>query len=64
MEFDDGGPGKGCIATSACDTNIKNNEKKVKIARGHRHRKKIYRVDFFAKAFSSGLTNYVIRHNS
>jgi hypothetical protein len=33
-------------------------------ARGHRHRKKVYRVDFFVKAISSGLTNYIIRHNS
>ena len=33
-------------------------------ARGHQHQKNIYGVDFFAKAFSSGLTNYVIRHNS
>ena len=33
-------------------------------ARGHRHRKKVYGVDFFAKSFSGGLTNYVIRHNS
>jgi hypothetical protein len=29
-----------------------------------RHWKKIYRVDFFAKSISDGLTNYVIRHNS
>ena len=28
------------------------------------NRKKIYRVDFFGKASFSGLTNYVIRHNS
>jgi hypothetical protein len=27
------------------------------------NRKKIYRVDFFAKANFAGLTNYVIRHN-
>jgi len=33
-------------------------------SRVHRHWKKIYRVDFFAKANSGGLTNYVIRHNS
>jgi len=29
-----------------------------------RDRKKIYRVDFFAKASFAGLTNYIIRHNS
>ena len=33
-------------------------------SRGHQHRKKIYRVDFFAKASSAALTNYIIRHNS
>jgi len=33
-------------------------------SRVHQHWKKIYRVDFFAKANSGGLTNYVIRHNS
>jgi hypothetical protein len=32
--------------------------------RRHWHQKKIYRVDFFVKAISSGLTSYVIRHNS
>ena len=32
--------------------------------RGHWHQKNIYGVEFFAKAFSSGLTNYIIRHNS
>ena len=34
------------------------------LARGHWHRKKIYRVDFFAKASSAGLTNYIIRHKT
>ena len=33
-------------------------------ARVLRNQKKIYRVDFFGKASFSGLTNYVIRHNS
>ena len=32
--------------------------------RVHRHLKKIYRVELFVKAISSGLTNYVIRHTS
>ena len=36
----------------------------IEAPRGHQHQKNIYGVDFFAKAFSSGLTNYVIRHNS
>ena len=34
------------------------------ISRGHQDQKKIYRVNFFVKASSAGLTNYVIRHNS
>ena len=35
-----------------------------KFARVLGNRKKKYRVDFFGKASFSGLTNYVIRHNS
>jgi hypothetical protein len=34
------------------------------VTRVLRNRKKIYRVDFFGKARFSGLTNYLIRHNS
>ena len=34
------------------------------IPRGLWHWKKIYGVDFFAKASLAGLTNYVIRHIS
>ena len=47
------------IYHSSCPMNFR-----ILNSRGHWHRKNIYRVDFFAKAFSSGLTNYVIRHNS
>ena len=34
------------------------------LSRVHRDLKKIYRVEFFDKTFSSGPTNYVIRHIS
>jgi len=46
------------------DTTIQQQKKKLTCPRVLGNWKKIYRVDFFAKASFTGLTNYIIRHNS